>query len=332
MPSEITLRDVCAKAGCSPALASVVLNQRKGNIRASEETRAKILAVASELGYVPNRTARCLRMSRSYLLAVIAWNLSSSFVPEILSGIEEQCLNTNYGVLLGAYRTESELFARWEGFRHRGVEGVICIGNALIFPRAIREESQMKCVFIGGGGIEEDKPLEYGRVSVDRSFMNYLAAQAIVERGHRQIGYITNYPPEECTAWRSALNALSVPVGPICQCENNLESGITVATSLLKAHPELTAIFTDSDLLGIAVLNAAQICGRHVPEDLSVLGVDDSLLCKACTPNLASLSQPRREQGVQAAAMLIRMLEGGKPEDIVMKGDIVIRGSLGTVR
>ena len=90
MPSNYpTLKDVSAEAGVSMALASVVLNGKKGRIKASEDTRRKILEAAEKLGYEPDRNARALRMSRSFLIGVLAYDVSTSFVPEILTGIEK---------------------------------------------------------------------------------------------------------------------------------------------------------------------------------------------------------------------------------------------------
>ena len=94
-----SLRDIGERVGCSASVVSAVLNGSGNGIRASAETRQRIHDVANELGYVPNRMARGLRLSRNYLIGVIAADLSSSFVPEILSGIESYCLHTKYGVL-----------------------------------------------------------------------------------------------------------------------------------------------------------------------------------------------------------------------------------------
>ncbi|NMA19323.1 MAG: LacI family transcriptional regulator [Lentisphaerae bacterium] len=324
MSKTVLLKDVSARTGCSSALVSAVLNGRTGRIRASEAMRKRIFKVADELGYVPNRNARGLRMSRSFLIGALAANLSSSFVPEILSGIESRCLHTNYGVLLGDYNNDDELFERWTSFQGRGVDGVICIGKPASFKQCILPSPTIKCVFVGG--CVGDK--ECGGVWVDRASLLRLAAQAFAERGHRHIAYLTNYSPAECDAWRNALLTYGIVAGPIRTCHNFFEEGVAVATTILQEHPELTAFFADSDLLGTAILAAARNCGKRVPEDLSVLGIDDSILCRISQPELASLRQPRREQGEKGAELLMQMLDGEPARDIVLQGELVCRASL----
>lgn len=324
MSKMVLLKDVSERTGCSSALVSAVLNGHTGRIRASEAMRERIIEAANDLGYVPNRNARGLRMSRSFLIGALAANLSSSFVPEILAGIESRCLHTNYGVLLGDYNNDVELLERWASFQSRGVDGVICIGNPASFKKNILPCPSMKCVFVGGS--VGDKTC--GGIWVDRASLNQLAARAFAERGHRHIAYLTNYSPTECNAWRNALLDLGIVPGPICTCHNFFEAGIAVATEILQEHPELTACFADSDLLGRAVLIAARNCGKRVPEDLSVLGIDDSILCRISQPELASLRQPRREQGEKGAELLMQMLDGEPARDIVLQGELVCRASL----
>ena len=114
--------------------------------------------------------------------------------------------------------------------------------------------------------------------------------------------------------------------GPIVSCENYYEEAFVKVTAMLKEHPELTGLFADSDLLGGAVIAAARKLGRL--EGLSVLGVDDSLLCRLCEPELASIRQPRCEQGEKAAELLLDMLEGGTPRNVVLSASVVLRESM----
>ena len=306
-----SLRDIGERVGCSASVVSAVLNGSGNGIRASAETRQRIHDVANELGYVPNRMARGLRLSRNYLIGVIAADLSSSFVPEILSGIESYCLHTKYGVLLGAYRNDDQLKERWEGFIKRGVDGIICIGNSILYPQWARKNEKVKCVFVGD---QSGAHSLGGIVQVDKNDVTRLAVKTFAEHGHRHVGYLTNYPVEMCGLWREELLSHDMAAGPVVQCFNYYDEGFGKATAMLSEHPELTGVFADSDLLGATVIAAARKIGRL--EGLSVLGVDDSTLCRLCDPELSSIRQPRCEQGEKAAEILLNMLDGGAPQQV----------------
>lgn len=325
-----TLKEISAEAGVSIALVSVVLNGKKGRIMASEQTRAKILAVAKSLGYEPNRNARGLRMQRSFLIGVSVYNISSSFVPEILSGIESEFLHTSYSMLLGAHRNHDELCERLEVFRRRRVDGVILIStNHRVCEEYLGQFPDFPAVTIG---CAPDLP-HCSSVMSDRHEIGSIAAAALVARGHCNIGYLCNdygnsggfqdylnlYRQQQCNCFR-------------LECKNYFDVGVDAAVKLLTAHPEISAVFADSDVLGAAAIQAAVKLGRQVPQDLAVLGVDDSMLCRLTVPQLSSINQPKREQGSAAARILMQMLDGGKVEHIAFPGKLVCRESLGDIK
>ena len=323
----VSLRDIGERVGCSASVVSAVLNGSGNGIRASAETRQRIRDVANELCYVPNRMARGLRLSRNYLIGVIAADLSSSFVPEILSGIESYCLHTKYGVLLGAYRNDEQLKERWEGFIKRGVDGIICIGNSVLYSQWARSYEMVKCVYVG----DQSAAHSFGGiVQVDKNEVTRLAVNTFAEHGHCHIGYLTNYPVKMCGLWHEELLKHGMANGPVVHCYNFFDEGFAKATAMLSEHPELTGIFADSDLLGATIIAAARKLGRL--EGLSVLGVDDSTLCRLCDPELSSIRQPRCEQGEKAAEVLLKMLDGGAPENVVLSASVVLRASMKRIK
>ncbi len=321
-----TLKDISAEVGVSMALVSVVLNGKSGRIMASPETRKRILEAAARLGYEPDRNARGLRMARSFMIGVIVYDIKSSFVPEILAGIESYCLHTPYSVLLGSYRDGDELSERLEVFRKRRVDGLIIIGGSLgTGVEKLAGFDKIAKVFVGS---DPNLP-ESCSVHVDGNIIGRLAADAFYSRGHRHFGYLSNGAGNQ-DGWRARLDELGVPKKNRVQvfCHNFLDEGFKATTHLLKQHPEITAVFADSDILGAAVLKAGTALGRRIPEDLAVIGVDDSPICRMVTPELSSIRQPRREQGTIAAATLLDMLDRKNVKKTVMSGELVVRQSL----
>ena len=323
MPNS-TLKEVSMEAGVSIALASVVLNNKQGRIMASAETRERILSAAKRLGYEPNRTAKALRFSRSFLIGAIAYNIDTSFVPEILAGIESSCLNTSYNVIIASCDNNEDFLIRLNNFRRHGIDGLILVGyNPGSFNCNIQEYYSGKMTFVGF-------PSAYSNCSsvcVSAEKIGKLAGESLQKHGHREIGYLCCV---QGTGKLKGLFSAGFDSGNchICDCRNNFDRGVESALEMLKAHPGITGIFADSDVLGVAAMKAASLLGKSVPGDLSVIGTDDSLFCRYVTPELSSVRQPRREQGQVATRLLMDMIDGKLPQSIVLDCELVLRGSV----
>ena len=328
MPSNYpTLKDVSAEAGVSMALASVVLNGKKGRIKASEDTRRKILEAAEKLGYEPDRNARALRMSRSFLIGVLAYDVSTSFVPEILTGIEKGFMHTNYGVLLGSYCTETELTECLEMFRKLKVDGLIIISTEFKkFPDQLAMWNRVAKVFVGSAS---ELP-HSSSVCANREDVGILAAQALSAGNHRVYAHVANDRSSNAAGYRRTL--IEAGVAPenliTAYAKNYLDQALEAARELLREHPEVTGIFADSDILAAAVVKAAAETGRKIPEELEVIGVDDSMLCQLTTPTLSSIWQPKREQGEIAAELMLKLLKDDHTEQRVLPVKLIVRETL----
>lgn len=328
MPSNYpTLKDVSAEAGVSMALASVVLNGKKGRIKASEDTRRKILEAAEKLGYEPDRNARALRMSRSFLIGVLAYDVSTSFVPEILTGIEKGFMHTNYGVLLGSYCTETELTECLEMFRKLKVDGLIIISTEFKkFPDQLAMWNRVAKVFVGN---LSELPFS-SSVCASRKDVGIMAAQELLRRNRRCVAHLANERSSNHDGWQNALDqaGISAEKRLTVYSKNYLDQGLATARKLLRDHPEVTGIFADSDILAAAVVKAAAETGRKIPEELEVIGVDDSMLCQLTTPTLSSIWQPKREQGEIAAELMLKLLKDDHTEQRVLPVKLIVRETL----
>ena len=179
MANYPTLKDVSAEAGVSMALASVVLNGKKSRIKASPETRQKIIAAAEKFGYEPNRNARALRMSRSFLIGVITYDISSSFIPKILTGIEQGFMHTNYNVLPISYRNDEEFAEALETLRKRKIDGLIIISTHFSgFPEELSMWNRIAKVFIGCNPLLDCT----SSVRADGAAVGRAAAEAFLKR------------------------------------------------------------------------------------------------------------------------------------------------------
>ena len=328
MPSNYpTLKDISAEAGVSMALASVVLNGKKSRIKASPATREKILKAAEKFGYEPDRNARALRMSRSFLIGVLAYDLSSSFVPKILAGIEKGFLHTDYSVFPISFRDEEELVRCLETFRRRKIDGLIIISTGFQgFPEGLSMWNRIAKVFIGCSPHLDCT----SSVRTDGFEVGALAADAFLKRGCRKFMYLTYANSRNFTGWKHTLAAAGVPEENCLTVKTifDFDESMRKVTAVLKTHPDIDCIFSDSDWIAASALKAAKKSGRRIPDDLQLIGVDDSPVCLTTSPPLSSIFQPKFEQGETAAGLMLRMLDEDRRENLVLPVRLTARESI----
>ncbi|MBO7327533.1 MAG: LacI family DNA-binding transcriptional regulator [Lentisphaeria bacterium] len=334
MTNYPTLKDVSAEAGVSMALASVVLNGKKSRIKASPETRKKIIDAAEKIGYEPNRNARALRMSRSFLIGVITYDISSSFIPQILTGIEQGFIHTNYSVLPTSYHSQEEFAESLETFRKRKVDGLIIITTGFSgFPENLTMWNRIPKVFIGCNPQLDCT----SSVRADGFAVGKIAAEAFLKRGCRKFVYLTYSPTHKASSgnysgWQATLKNAGIAEENMIIVKTTLElekSHETIKETLLH-NPDLDCVFADSDIMAAAVLKAAQELGRKVPDDLQVIGVDDSIICRITTPPLTSIWQPKTGQGEAAAKLMLNLINENKTEALVLPVHLNARESIKT--
>ncbi|HEX2620330.1 MAG TPA: LacI family DNA-binding transcriptional regulator, partial [Phototrophicaceae bacterium] len=126
----ITLKDIAAQAGVSTTTVSRILNGRETGVPIREETREKVLRIASELGYRPNMMARALRGSRSSLLGAIVQNIASQFHSQILRGLNDAAINRSYRVFLGHVQRQIDIAVNYGSmFEQSHADGILIIGQ-----------------------------------------------------------------------------------------------------------------------------------------------------------------------------------------------------------
>ena len=327
-----TIKDIAERAGVSKGAVSYALNGRPG---VSEETRDRILAIAEELGWYPNRAARALSASRADACGMILARPASTialepFFMEFIAGVEA-CLSPRaIGLtiqLVGSVEEEIEAYRRWFG-EHR-VDGVFVFDIVHDDPRAEALSSiGLPAVVIGGP--LEGHPLP--AVWHDEACVVVEAVQYLAALGHRKIARIAGvsefvHTEERTRAFRDCARELGLDV-EVVSTDYTPESGTRATRRLLSAPKPPTAIIFDSDLLAVTGLGVAQQMGFSVPDDLSLIGWDDSLISRVVHPPLTAITRDIGGYGATAAAHLLRVIEGETSADIeVPRGELTPRGS-----
>ena len=327
-----TIKDIAERAGVSKGAVSYALNGRPG---VSEETRDRILAIAEELGWYPNRAARALSASRADACGLIlARPASHDRARAVLHGVHRRRRGVPFSPCDRPHDPARRLgrggdrgYRRWFG-EHR-VDGVFIFDIVHNDPRAEALSSiGLPAVVIGGP--LEGHPLPavwHDEASVVVEAVQYLAAL-----GHRKIARIAGisefvHTEERTRAFRDCVRELGLDA-EVVSTDYTPESGTRATRRLLSAPKPPTAIIFDSDLLAVTGLGVAQQMGFSVPDDLSLIGWDDSLISRVVHPPLTAITRDIGGYGATAAAHLLQVIEGETSADIeVPRGELTPRGS-----
>jgi DNA-binding LacI/PurR family transcriptional regulator len=313
-PRRPTIADIAQRAGVSKGSVSYALN---GNPGLSEPTRQRILAVAEEAGWQPNRAARALSASRSgacgLALARPARTLAHEpFFSKLLSGIEAELSARQVALMLQIVEdVEAETVAlrRWWAERH--VDGVLLVDLRVDDPRVPQvEKLHLPTVIVGGPGATGTVPFFPGN---DTSGMRQIV-EHLVGLGHTRIDRVAGSTSFACTGVRDqvltqALAAVGA-TGRVLPTDYTSSAGAEATRRLLSATPRPTAIIYDSDIMAVAGLGVAQEMSIVVPNELSVVSFDDSILCEVVRPSLTACARDVEAYGGRAACALLDLIDG----------------------
>ncbi|WP_043621382.1 LacI family DNA-binding transcriptional regulator [Ensifer sp. ZNC0028] len=333
MSERPKIKDIAERAGVSVATVSRALS---GSSLVTDETRKRVNALARELNYRPNVSARNLRTRRSMSVLLVVRDVGNPFYLEILKGVEATAREAGYAVLMG--NTENDPDREVEYFnmlRDGHADGMILMTGKLPPPQPgeSADLSHLPVVI----ALEMIEGSGFPHVQID----NVAAAQAGVEHlialGHRRIAHIAGPLPEVMAlhrrdGYRAAMKAasLDIPEGYEVRGDYLLESGEARAADLFALPEPPTAIFAANDEMAYGAIHALRRLGRDVPGDVSVVGFDDLYLSKAFYPPLTTVSQPRADIGRTAMSQLLNVLsdgEVGTEPAIVLPTTLNIRGS-----
>ncbi|MFF2505996.1 LacI family DNA-binding transcriptional regulator [Streptomyces sp. NPDC058067] len=336
-----TLEEVAARAGVGRGTVSRVIN---GSPRVSDATRAAVEAAVAELGYVPNTAARALAANRTDAIALVVPEPETRFFAEpyfsgILRGVGAQLAETEMQLLLifAGNDRERQRLARYLA-AHR-VDGVLLVSVHADDPLPdLLTQLEIPAVISGRRSAREALP------SVDSD--NFAGACAAVEhllaRGRRVIATIAgrlDVYGAQCRVdgYRAALEAAGREVDErlVVPGDFTEEGGRRAMTELLERSPELDAVFAGSDVMAAGARQVLRERGRRIPEDVALVGYDDSAIARHMDPPLTSVRQPIEEMGRAMIDLLLAEIADRRPaasrsldgRQLVLPNELVERAS-----
>ncbi|TCP56659.1 LacI family transcriptional regulator [Tamaricihabitans halophyticus] len=311
----VRLADVAAAAQVSTPLASRVLNADP-NVRAADETKARVLEAAERLGYVPNIGARTLRQRRTGLLGLVVHNLSSPIYLDLLQGARTEAAANNYFLVLGDV---DELLTDEEAYRilvnGKRIDGLIVQGGHGEFDQRIADIAHaLPTVIVNAPPTltETVAPL----VAPDEGAATRMLTEHLLALGHTRIGLISG-PRDSPTnqlrveGVRAALASAGCALHDVdtVHLTWSAEAGHAglreLATRWGNSSTRPTALIAGNSLIGIGMLRAAAELGIEVPRDLSIAAVHDTWISEHLVPALTTVSLPLREMGETAVRLLL---------------------------
>ena len=308
-----TLAEVARQAGVTAATVSNVL---RGRGKVGAETRQRVLAIVEQLQYRPNLTARALAEGRPPTIALIVSSIANPFYPEFALAVEQAVRKLGYFLLVcntndDPVQERAYLDAVGGSLAH----GVLVMNadfvqiEELVALRA-RGVPVVLCMWE-----KPDQPPALPSVAVDFYRAGAIAAEHLIQLGHRRIGAVVGSERSGNHIWRYRGFAEALQRAGIAHDDadvsfghDTIDAGRSAAHALLAGAPDLTAVFVSNDLPALGVLQAAADMGLDVPADLSVIGITDIQLAHQVRPALTTVAVPTQESAELAVEMIMHMI------------------------
>jgi DNA-binding LacI/PurR family transcriptional regulator len=334
MEKRKTIRDLAQALNLTPATVSRALND---SYQISAGTKARVLALAKEWNYEPNRIARGLRNNRTQMVGVLVPNIAYNFNSSALVGIEEILVPHGYRIII--CQTGEKLQREIDNLKDLTsiqIDGLIASlsaesTNIRHFKRIMPDETPR--VFMDRVPDEQEEV----KVMIDNAGAACEAVRYLIRAGRRKIAWMAGpegLPISETryAGYCQAHAEVGLSVDPSLKVHGPFDSqtGFETMTRLLHQRPEIDAIFTINDRVAIEALAAVREAGKKVPADVAVMGFNNEAFCPLLYPSLTTVVQPAYEMGKEAARLLLDLLEGkdlGKRKEIRFETKIVERNS-----
>ncbi|NKX55775.1 LacI family transcriptional regulator [Arthrobacter sp. E918] len=322
------MADVARLAGVGMGTVSRALNNSPG---VAEATRKRVLEVAEQLAYVVSPEASKLRPGTTGRVAVVVPHIARWFFAEMLEGVEAALREAGLDVLLyhvGGAEDRREFFQRLPA--RRKVDAVV----AVAFPVTAAEQQRLELMgvhIVASGG----QMASYPYVCIDDAEAARKAVGHLIFLGHRRIGMIAAVDPDE-PGWPATLgrsegyyqalaSAGLVPEPELVRTVNwGGNEGAEAMSQLLALPAPPTAVYAHSDEVALGAIRTIRRAGLRVPEDISVIGIDDHPLAELT--DLTTVHQSVRDQGLRAGRMVVALINGREAElSFTAPTELVIR-------
>lgn len=331
---KVTIKDIAHLSNVSTATVSKILNKKDKNI--SEATRKRVLAIIEENNYVPNRIASSLVTRKTKTIGMVIPSIADPFLPDLVRGAEDKAKEEGYSLILcntDNSKEKEEFYV--EMLQEKMVDGII-------FTATFQKEQKFeKIIRVNVPIILIDREIEglqhMGRVKNDTRAGALEGVRYMISRGYKKIFHIAGplnsmIGRDRCEGYKIALEEAGLPYDEAYVTEGpfTMEWGTEATIALLASGLEFDAIFCSNDWIALGAMKVLTKAGKSVPEDVGIVGFDDTYLARITEPEITTVRQPNYEMGHKAVEMLIEMSNSKEPaySEAHFTPNLVIRGTL----
>jgi DNA-binding LacI/PurR family transcriptional regulator len=328
--ARATLDDVARRSGVSYQTVSRVINEHPN---VADATRTRVLAAIAELDYHPNRAARSLVTRRSNTIGIVTFGAAYYGPTQMMVNVEAALRTRGYGLTFTTVDggSESGMGRAIREFRSRSLDGIVMITPVASVDVAAIVTLCGDTPFVM---VDVDPGQRVHSVAIDQAHGATLAAQHLIDLGHRRVATISgplfwHDARLRQESWLRSLRASGITPGPGVESDWTASGGFDAAQRLLGLDGALTALLVGNDQMALGANRALRDAGRRVPEDVSVVGYDDIPEAAYFDPPLTTVRQDFVELGEQSVEYLTALIAtpSTPPHQRVLYPQFVVRSS-----
>ncbi|CAM3722913.1 catabolite control protein A [Cohnella lubricantis] len=332
----VTIYDVAREAGVSMATVSRVVNN---NPNVKPQTRKKVYEAIERLGYRPNAVARGLASKKTTTVGVVIPDISNAIFAEVARGIEDIANMYHYNIILcNADKRKEKEIRVINTLLEKQVDGLLFMGGA-VTEEHLQAFSSSNVPIVLCATTDERGTMP--SVDIDHEAAAFDAVSRLIADGHRRIGMISGTLQDPANGYaryqgyKRALEEAGIAADEQLVRIGNYkyESGMEAAQYFLDLAERPTAVFAATDEMAIGAIHAIQDAGLRVPQDISVISVDNIRMASMVRPQLTTVAQPMYDIGAVSMRLLTKLMkkESVEQSKVVLPHELIIRQSAASV-
>lgn len=316
-----TIYDVAREAGVSMATVSRVVN---GNPNVKPATRKKVLDAIERLGYRPNAVARGLASKKTTTVGVIIPDISNIFFAELARGIEDIATMYKYNIILcNSDQNKDKEISLINTLLEKQVDGILFMGGE-ITEEHVTQFKRSPVPVVLAATVDQDGELP--SVNIDYQQASFDAVTELIEAGHTRVGMVSGSLEDpvngfqKFSGYKKAFTEKNMTFDDslVAIGDYTYDSGIQAVNTLMNVDNPPSAIFAGTDEMALGVIHGLQDEGKKVPEDVEVIGFDNTRLATMVRPTLTTVVQPMYDIGAVSMRLLTKYMNKEEVDEKVV--------------
>ncbi|MEE0955573.1 MAG: LacI family DNA-binding transcriptional regulator [Eubacterium sp.] len=342
--ADLTIKDIAKLCNVSISTVSRAMNNDPG---INEKTKERVLEVVNKFHYIPNNSARNLKMVESNTIGLLIKGINNPFFQGLMALFESEMKKEGYTFQLQALREEDDAATvAMQLAKEKRLKGIVFLGGRMEYPDADLQNIPIPFVLCSVAVEVERSSISSPSVTIDDEKESYRAANYLISQGHERIAFITGHEDDTTVArlrfsgYKRALEDANIPYDPelVCYTPANQDSyteecGYQLASRILKSGKKFTAFYAISDRMAVGVYKAVDDAGKKVPDDYSVMGFDGIPLTKYMIPPLTTMVQPAEQMAKSSMDLLMKQIRGEDAhEKLIYDARLKVRDSVRKIK